>query len=207
VVALRPAPFWLTLRSARAWVALRPALHVPQARSLPEREKFYRAVIRGRWQTDALAGDYHRRTALLQRSIRKEQQRHQHRTHHRKKSENWHWRPFRTARSLRTLIKPGQRSWSSWIKDQAAWHERIILRQARKRKEAAPVATRPSLDTRQKPDRGRSMLPRVPRATPQRVLGFQISVLAVHRWSVLIRQFAVKGAGLSITETASSLGD
>src|SRR4029453_5227955 len=61
---------------------------------------------------------------------------------HRKKSENWHWRrPFRTARSLRTLIKPGQRSWSSWIKDQAAWHECIILRQAMSDQNKPPGAS------------------------------------------------------------------
>src|SRR4029434_6588256 len=105
----------------------------------PSGERFYRVVIPGRWQTGALAGDYRGRS-VLQRRVRQEQQCNQHRTHHRKKSENWHWRrPFRTARSLRTLIKPGQRSWSSWIKDQAAWHERIILRQAMSDQNRPPV--------------------------------------------------------------------
>jgi hypothetical protein len=50
-------------------------------------------IIPGCWQTGALAGDYHRRIALLERRIRNEQQRHQHRTYHCKKGENWHWRP------------------------------------------------------------------------------------------------------------------
>jgi len=34
-----------------------------------------------------------------------------------------------------------------------------------------------------------------------------VGMLAVHRWSVLIRQFSVKGTGLNITETARAPGD
>src|SRR5262249_43721191 len=55
----------------------------------------------GRWQTRALAGDYHRRT-VLQRCIRNEQQCNQHQTYRCKKGESWHCR-VPTARALSTL--------------------------------------------------------------------------------------------------------
>jgi hypothetical protein len=68
-------------------------------------------IIPGCWQTGALAGDYHRRIALLERRIRNEQQRHQHRTYHCKKGENWHWRREPSLNSRRK--QDGDRSMAS----------------------------------------------------------------------------------------------
>ena len=52
-------------------------------------ESLYRVGMPSLWKTDAVAGDYHRRTAL-QRCIRNEQQCNQCKTYHTKKGENWH---------------------------------------------------------------------------------------------------------------------
>src|SRR5215475_8874292 len=55
------------------------------------------------WQTDAVAGDYRRRTGF-QRCIRNEQQRDQRQTDHCKKGESWHCRvPTRTPSTLSKL--------------------------------------------------------------------------------------------------------
>ena len=74
-----------------------------------------------RWQTGTLAGDNHRRIVFLQRCIRNEQQRNQHRAYECKKARTG----IGTFR-LQNLKKAAPRK----------------------------VTTRPSLDTRQKPDRG-----------------------------------------------------
>src|SRR5215471_1159038 len=57
------------------------------------------------WQTDAVAGDYWRRTGF-QRCIRDEQQRDQRQTDYCKKGESWHCRvPTRTSRLFKFLVR------------------------------------------------------------------------------------------------------
>src|SRR4249919_497523 len=55
-------------------------------------ENLYSVGMPSLWQTDALAGRNHRRTAL-QRCIRNAQQCNQRKTYHSKKGESWHCRP------------------------------------------------------------------------------------------------------------------
>ena len=69
-----------------------------------------------------------------------------------KKSENWHWRPFRNARFLRTLIKP-----ANAVGRVGSTTKRLGTHAPEARHGIGPC------------------FPRVSRATPQCVLGFQIS--------------------------------